>query len=288
METAIEIQNLTKNYGKKQALSEVNLTIPQGMFGLLGPNGAGKTTLMKILTTLVKKTDGEVRICGVPVENSRQIRDMTGYLPQDFSMYGNMSAYEALDYLAVLSGMGRAERKARVPEALEKVNLLEKRRTKVRAMSGGMKRRLGIAQAIIHDPKVLIVDEPTAGLDPEERVRFRNLLCETAKDRIVLLSTHIVGDIEATCENIAVLNQGRICFKGRVSELLSLAEGKVYSAEIAAAELEKVKEKYTVTGILTTGGMANIKIIADEKPFPHARQIQPDVEDAYMYLMSGK
>lgn len=288
METVIEIQNLTKNYGKKQALSEVNLTIPQGMFGMLGPNGAGKTTLMKILTTLVKKTDGEVRICGVPVENSRQIRDMTGYLPQDFSMYGNMSAYEALDYLAVLSGMGRAERKARVPEALEKVNLLEKRRTKVRAMSGGMKRRLGIAQAIIHDPKVLIVDEPTAGLDPEERVRFRNLLCETAKDRIVLLSTHIVGDIEATCENIAVLHQGRICFKGRVSELLSLAEGKVYSAEIAAAELEKVKEKYTVTGILTTGGMANIKIIADEKPFPHARVIQPDVEDAYMYLMSGK
>ena len=288
MEMSIEIQNLTKNYGKKQALSEVNLQISQGMFGLLGPNGAGKTTLMKVLTTLIKKTNGEVKICGVPVENSRQIRNMTGYLPQDFSMYGNMNAYEALDYLAVLSGMGRAERKVKVPQMLEKVNLLEKKRTKVKAMSGGMKRRLGIAQAIIHDPKVIIVDEPTAGLDPEERVRFRNLLCEIAKDRIVLLSTHIVGDIEATCENIAVLNQGKICFNGKVTELLSLVEGKVYSAEIKAVELEKVKEKYLVTGMLTTGSVANVKIIADEKPFPQAKMVQPDVEDAYMYLMHRK
>ncbi len=288
METAIEIRNLTKNYGKKQALSAVNLTIPQGMFGLLGPNGAGKTTLMKILTTLLQKTEGEVKICGIPVENSKEIRQMTGYLPQDFSMYGNMSAYEALDYLAVLSGVSRAERKSKVPEMLEKVNLLEKQKTKVKSMSGGMKRRLGIAQAIIHDPRVIIVDEPTAGLDPEERIRFRNLLCEIAKDRIVLLSTHIVGDIEATCENIAVLNQGKLCFQGKVAELLSFVEGKVYSAEIAAVELEKVKAKYMVTGILTTGTSANIKIIAEEKPFPQAKRVQPDVEDAYMYLMNRK
>ena len=288
MDVSIEIHGLTKNYGKKQALSGVDLEIRQGMFGLLGPNGAGKTTLMKVLTTLLTKTDGEVKICGIPVENSRQIRNMTGYLPQDFSMYGNMNAYEALYYLAVLSGMSKAQRKAKVPEMLEKVNLLEKRRTKVRSMSGGMKRRLGIAQAIIHDPKVIIVDEPTAGLDPEERVRFRNLLCEIAKDRIVLLSTHIVGDIEATCENIAVLNKGQICFNGKVTELLSLVEGKVYSAEIAAVELEKIKQKYMVTGILTTGSTANVKIIADSQPFPEAKQVQPDVEDAYMYLMHNK
>lgn len=286
METAIEIRNLTKNYGKKQALSSVNLTIPQGMFGLLGPNGAGKTTLMKILTTLLQKTEGDVRICGIPVENSREIRRMTGYLPQDFSMYGNMSVYEALDYLAVLSGVSRAERKRRVPEMLEKVNLLEKQKTKVKSMSGGMKRRLGIAQAIIHDPRVIIVDEPTAGLDPEERIRFRNLLCELAKNRIVLLSTHIVGDIEATCENIAVLNQGRLCFQGMVAQLLSFVEGKVYSAEISEAELEKVKAKYIVTGILAMGSSAHVKIIAEEKPFPQAKQVQPDVEDAYVYLMS--
>ena len=288
METAIEIRNLTKNYGKKQALSAVNLTIPQGMFGLLGPNGAGKTTLMKILTTLLQKTEGDVKICGIPVENSREIRHMTGYLPQDFSMYGNMSAYEALDYLAMLSGVSKAERKSKVPEMLEKVNLLEQQKTKVKSMSGGMKRRLGIAQAIIHDPRVIIVDEPTAGLDPEERIRFRNLLCEIAKDRIVLLSTHIVGDIEATCENIAVLNQGRLCFQGKVAELLSFVEGKVYSAEIVAVELEKVKAKYMVTGILAMGSSANVKIIAEEPPFPQAKRVQPDVEDAYMYLMNKR
>ncbi len=288
METSIEILDLTKNYGKKQALSKVNLTIPRGMFGLLGPNGAGKTTLMKVLTTLIPKTAGEVKICGVPVEESRKIRSMTGYLPQDFSMYGNMSVYEALDYLAVLSGMGKTERKIKVPEVLDQVNLLEKKRGKVRSLSGGMKRRLGIAQAIIHQPEVIIVDEPTAGLDPEERVRFRNLLCEIAKDRIVLLSTHIVGDIEATCENIAVLDQGKICFNGKVKELLSIVEGKVYSTEIAASELERVKQKYMVTGILTAGTAATVKIIADERPFPHAKQVQPDVEDAYMYLMNKK
>lgn len=285
MDISIEIQGLTKYYGKKKALSEVSLSIPQGMFGLLGPNGAGKTTLMKVLTTLLEKTDGKVTICGVPIENSRQIRKMTGYLPQDFSMYGNMNVYEALDYLAVLSGMSRSERKRKVPEMLEKVNLLEKQKIRVRSMSGGMKRRLGIAQAIIHDPRVIIVDEPTAGLDPEERVRFRNLLCEIAKDRIVLLSTHIVGDIEATCENIAVLNQGKICFDGQVSDLLSLVEGKVYSAEIETSDLEKIKQKYMVTGILVTGNTANIKIIADENPLTRAKQVRPDVEDAYMYLM---
>ncbi len=286
-ETAIEIRNLTKNYGKKQALSEINLTIPRGMFGLLGPNGAGKTTLMKILATLLQKTEGQVNICGVPVENCKEIRKMTGYLPQDFSMYGNMSAYEALDYLAVLSGMSRAERIRKVPEMLAVVNLTEKRKTKVKSMSGGMKRRLGIAQAIIHDPKVIIVDEPTAGLDPEERIRFRNLLCEIAKDRVVLLSTHIVGDIEATCENIAVLNQGKVCFQGKVTELLSSVEGKVYSAEIPAEELERVKENHMVTGILTTGSTANVKVIAETKPFPQARPVRPDVEDAYMYLMNS-
>ncbi len=285
MEISIEIQGLTKYYGKKQALSGVSLSIHQGMFGLLGPNGAGKTTLMKVLTTLLEKTEGEVKICGVPIENRKQIRNMTGYLPQEFSMYGNMNAYEALDYLAVLSGMSKQERKDKVPEMLENVNLWEKRKTKVKSMSGGMKRRLGIAQAIIHDPKVIIVDEPTAGLDPEERVRFRNLLCEIAKERIVLLSTHIVGDIEATCENIAVLNQGNICFNGKITDLLSLAEGKVYAAEISMTELEKVKQKYMVTGMLVTGTTANIKIIADEKPFPQSRQVPPDVEDAYMYLM---
>lgn len=287
MDVSITISDLTKCYGKKEALSHVNLDIPQGMFGLLGPNGAGKTTLMKVLTTLLDKTGGEVRVCGVPIENSREIRKMTGYLPQDFSMYGNMSAYEALDYLAVLSGMSKKERKEKVPQMLSKVNLLKQKKTKVRSMSGGMKRRLGIAQALIHNPKIIIVDEPTAGLDPEERVRFRNLLCEIAQDRIVLLSTHIVGDIEATCERIAVLDEGKIRFNGTVAELLKLVEGKMYSAEISTMELETVKENYLVTGILTTGSTTNVKIISEELPFSGAVSCSGDVEDAYMYLMHG-
>lgn len=285
MDTTIKITDLSKNFGSKQALKNISLDINQGMFGLLGPNGAGKTTLMKIIATLLKKSSGEVIVCGIPVEKSSEIRGLIGYLPQDFSMYGNMNAYEALDYLATLSGMKKSERKTKVPELLEKVNLLEQRKTKVKAMSGGMKRRLGIAQSMIHDPKVIIVDEPTAGLDPEERVRFRNLLCEIAKDRIVLLSTHIVGDIEATCEEIAILNQGEIVFRGTVRELLKLVENKVYTLEISTSELDMMKERYLVTGILTSGSLAKVKLIADKKPLESATLCSADVEDAYMYLM---
>ena len=251
----------------------------------MGPTGAAKTTLMKVLTTLTKKSGGEVKVCNIPVEQCVQVRRIIGYLPQDFSMYGNMKASEALDYLAVLSGMSKKERAVKVPEMLERVNLGEQQNTKVKAMSGGMKRRLGIAQAIIHDPKVIVVDEPTAGLDPEERVRFRNLLCEIAKDRIVILSTHIVGDIEATCENIAVLNQGEILFRGKVSQLLEAVKGKVYMAKVSAMELPSIREKFLVTGILTNGSSANIKIISEEPPMKDAELTGPDVEDAYMYLM---
>ena len=285
MDTTIKITDLSKNFGSKQALKNINLDIHSGMFGLLGPNGAGKTTLMKTIATLLKKNSGEVVVCGVPVEKSSEIRGLIGYLPQDFSMYGNMNAYEALDYLATLSGMSKSERKKKVPEMLEKVNLWEQKKTKVKAMSGGMKRRLGIAQSMIHNPKVIIVDEPTAGLDPEERVRFRNLLCEIAKDRIVLLSTHIVGDIEATCEEIAVLNQGEIVFRGTVRELLKLVENKVYTVEISTSELEKVKKRYLVTGMLTSGSLTRVKLIAEKRPFESATPCSADVEDAYMYLM---
>ena len=285
MDTTIKITGLSKNFGSKQAQKNINLEIQSGMFGLLGPNGAGKTTLMKTIATLLKKKSGEVLVCGVPVEKCSEIRGLIGYLPQDFSMYGNMNAYEALDYLATLSGMSKSERKKKVPEMLEKVNLWEQKKTKVKAMSGGMKRRLGIAQSLIHNPKVIIVDEPTAGLDPEERVRFRNLLCEIAKDRIVLLSTHIVGDIEATCEEIAVLNQGEIVFRGTVRELLKLVENKVYTVEISTSELEKVKKRYLVTGMLTSGSLTKVKLIAEKRPFESATPCSADVEDAYMYLM---
>ena len=220
MKTEIIIENLSKNFGEVQALKNISLHIEKGMFGLIGRNGAGKTTLMRIIATLLNKSGGNITVCGIPSENPKDIRKLIGYLPQDFSVYPNMSVYEAMDYLGVLSGLTKTFRKERINELLKKVNLGSSRKLKVKALSGGMKRRLGIAQALLHDPKVLIVDEPTAGLDPEERVRFRNLLCEIAGDRIVILSTHIVEDIEKTCEKIAVLNRGELIYNGELKDFI--------------------------------------------------------------------
>lgn len=284
MENCIEIRNLNKFYGKKQAISNVNLTIEQGMFGLLGRNGAGKTTLMKILSTLLQKKDGSVTVCGVPIENAKEIRRIVGYLPQEFSMYPTMSVAEAMDYLGILSGIKTKERKKRIDLLLKKVNLTEHKSKKVKALSGGMKRRLGIAQALLNDPKVLIVDEPTAGLDPEERIRFRNLLCDVAEDRIVILSTHIVGDIEATCENLAILNDGSILYCGTVSELLETAEGKVFTKVVEKRDLPKLKQEYRITEMHTQGKKTHIRFLSDI-PVNDANSCEPNIEDAYMFYL---
>lgn len=288
MSTEIKIEKLTKCYGKKKALDEVNLTIQKGMFGLLGRNGAGKTTLMKVLATLLPTKEGAITICGINIEKAAQIRNIIGYLPQEFSMYANMTIYEAMDYLGVLSGVSKKERKERIPELLKKVNLEKDSRKKVKALSGGMKRRLGIAQAILHDPKVLIVDEPTAGLDPEERIRFRNLLCEIAENRIVILSTHIVGDIEATCEHIAVLDSGRILYDGTVNQLVKIAQGKIFSAEVSREEIAMIKTKFPLISMVSQGNRVHIRFVAKEKPFENAVSCEANVEDAYMYLMYEK
>lgn len=290
METEILLNQVNKFYGNKQALCDVNLHIEQGMFGLLGRNGAGKTTLMKVITTLLPASSGDIHVCGIPVKEERSVRSIIGYLPQDFSMYGNMTVYEAMDYLGVLSGLDKKTRKERIPELLRRVNLQNNNRTKVKAMSGGMKRRLGIAQAILHDPKVLIVDEPTAGLDPEERVRFRNLLSEIADDRIVILSTHIVGDIEATCEKIAIMDAGNIIFNGTVAELLEHADGKIYTATVSKIEIEDIKKRYLVTNMLRMPTEVTVRFVAglEEEVFEGATSCTPNVEDAYMYLMHEK
>lgn len=218
----IKISNLSKQFGNKTALDDVSLEINSGMFGLLGRNGAGKTTLMRILTTLLTKTSGNITICDIPIEKAREIRKIVGYLPQDFSMYPNMTVYEAMDYLGVLSEIPFKKRKGMVLELLDKVNLYDCQKVRIKALSGGMKRRLGIAQAIMHDPKVIIVDEPTAGLDPEERMRFKNLLSDISKDKIVILSTHIIEDIEETCENVAILNSGKVIYNDKTEKLSTL------------------------------------------------------------------
>ena len=282
----IEIQNVNKFYGKKHALKDINLTINQGMFGLLGRNGAGKTTLMKTLAGLHQKKSGSITVCGIPIENTKEIRSITGYLPQDFSMYPNMTVRDALDYLGTLSDMPKSERTERMNMLLKKVNLTEHQHKKVKALSGGMKRRLGIAQALLHDPKVLIVDEPTAGLDPEERIRFRNLLTDASEERIVILSTHIVGDIEASCEDIAIMNDGRILWQGTVTELIDNARGKVFTVSIQKKYLTQIKKNYIVTGMLIQGEYNTVRIISDTVPdLQNAVPDEPNCEDAYMYCL---
>lgn len=285
MENCIEIKELNKFYGKKkQALSNVSLTIEQGMFGLLGRNGAGKTTLMKTLATLLQKQSGSISVCGIPIENAKEIRKIVGYLPQDFSMYPTMTVAEAMDYLGVLSGISTQERKERIELLLAKVNLTEHKGKKVKALSGGMKRRLGIAQALLNDPKVLIVDEPTAGLDPEERIRFRNLLCDVAEDRIVILSTHIVGDIEATCEKLAILNEGSILYCGTVADLLDTAKGKVFSKTVDKRDLPKLKKEYNIIGMHSKGNKTYIRFVSDVV-VSNAENCEPNIEDAYMLYL---
>ena len=282
----IVINNLSKNYGKKSALKNVSVTIHSGMYGLLGRNGAGKTSLMRILATLSVPSSGENSMNGIPIKETTEIREIVGYLPQDFSFYRNMSVYGAMDYLGLLSNIPDKVRKERISALLEQVNLKENVRTKVKALSGGMKRRLGIAQALLHNPQILIVDEPTAGLDPEERIRFRNLLSEFAEDRIVILSTHISSDVESSCENIGVLDNGRMIWSGGTEELVKQAEGKVYLISAAKKKDKLIKEKYTVLNIIASGSGTQYRVLSDTPPEEKHILQDPTLEDGYMYLLS--
>ena len=282
----IEINNLSKKYGKKTVLKNVSVTISSGMFGLLGRNGAGKTSLMRILATLSVASGGEISINGISSKETCKIREIVGYLPQDFSFYRNMSVYGAMDYLGLLSNIPDKIRRERISTLLEKVNLKEDMKTKVRALSGGMKRRLGIAQALLHDPQVLIVDEPTAGLDPEECIRFRNLLSEFAEDRIVIFSTHISSDVESSCENIGVLDNGRMVWNGATEELVKQAEGKVYLISADKKQDKLIKEKYTVLNIIISRSGIQYRVLSDKPPEEKHILQPPTLEDGYMYLLS--
>lgn len=282
----IVINNLSKNYGKKSALENVSVTIHSGMYGLLGRNGAGKTSLMRILATLSVPSSGEISMNDIPIKETAKIREIVGYLPQDFSFYRNMSVYGAMDYLGLLSSIPDKVRKERISALLEQVNLKENMRTKVKALSGGMKRRLGIAQALLHNPQILIVDEPTAGLDPEERIRFRNLLSEFAEGRIVILSTHISSDVESSCENIGVLDNGRMIWCGGTEELVKQAEGKVYLISAAKKKDKLIKEKYTVLNIIASGSGTQYRVLSDTPPEEKHILQDPTLEDGYMYLLS--
>jgi ABC-2 type transport system ATP-binding protein len=288
----IKIENLNKVYRNgNYALKNLNLEIPKGMFGLLGPNGAGKSTLMRILVTLMKPSGGRVLVNDLDLaKNRREIRAMLGYLPQDFSFFSKLKTYEFLDYTARLAGMKNgAARKAAVDQMLEEVGLYEARDRNANKLSGGMKRRLGIAQALINNPKIIIVDEPTTGLDPEERIRFRNLLSNiSTRDVIIILSTHIVGDISSTCHNMALLNKGELAFSGSPEELVKKAEGNVWLIEATEAEYLEINEKYPVISTIPTEGGWEVQVVASEINGYYGRQIEPNLEHAYVHYMENK
>ena len=289
---SISIRSLNKVYPNgNHALKNINLDIPTGMFGLLGPNGAGKSTLMRILVALMEPSSGEINVFGYDLLKQRkEVRSILGYLPQDFRFFAKYKTYEFLDYAARLSGMNNSkQRRKAVDEMLESVGLYDVRERYANRLSGGMKRRLGIAQALIHNPKLIIVDEPTTGLDPEERIRFRNLLGEISKkDVSIILSTHIVGDISSTCNYMALMNKGELAFLGSPQEMLKEAEGKVWRIQISGDELPIIDKKYPVITTIPSGLGWEVQVVADEIEGYDADPYPPNLEHAYVYYMEKK
>ena len=266
----------------------MNLVIEPGMFGLLGPNGAGKTTLMRIMTLLQSATSGTIFFDDYDIAKDRKaIRSVLGYLPQDFRFFEKLKTWEFLDYGAGLAGIKGVKKRAEiVDEMLRKVGLFEVRDRWANRLSGGMKRRLGIAQAIIGNPRVIIVDEPTTGLDPEERIRFRNILSEVSdQDVIIILSTHIVGDISSTCKKLALLNKGELKFEGSPDDMIELAQGKVWEIFVTDQEFKDIKEKYPIISTIPSNGGWDIQVVADNLDGFGGKMITPNIEHAYVYFM---
>jgi ABC-2 type transport system ATP-binding protein len=287
MELAIE--SVSKLYrGDVWGLKEFSLTLHAGILGLVGPNGAGKSTLMRILATITQPTEGRVTWNGTDVVRAPNgLRAMLGYLPQDFGVYPNLNAVEFLEYMAAIKGLdGRAARQ-RIDELLQVVNLVDARKRPLGDYSGGMKQRVGIAQALLNDPQLLIVDEPTAGLDPEERVRFRNLLSDLSGERIVILSTHIVSDVEAAATQIALIRQGRLIRCETPEALLRGVEGKVWEWTVPSTELTALRERHLVSSTIRHSDGVHVRAVADETPAPGAEAIAPRLEDAYLYFVSN-
>lgn len=283
----IEIQNLSKSYSSGvYALRHINMNIGTGMFGLLGPNGAGKTTLMRILAGLLTPTEGRVTVLGHDLSTAagkQASKAMLGYLPQELALYPSLSAREFLDYIAILKGVtNRHARRAQIDELLDLVRLSDKANQKLKTYSGGMKRRIGIAQAMLGDPKLLIVDEPTVGLDPEERVRFRNLLSEMAQRCTVILSTHVIEDISHSCNDLAIMNKGGVLFRGAPSELIRQARGHVWSVMMRAEALD---DSLNIVSTLQLQDGVQYRVIGQPAAHYKATALEPGLEDGYIWMM---
>ena len=278
------IDRLTKQYGHKLAVDRVDLELHRGVYGLLGANGAGKTTLMRMLCGILTPTSGEIRWGGREIGSlGEEYRSLLGYLPQDFGYYPEFTAEKFLLYLAALKGIGKVQAGQKMLELLDLVGLSEERKHKIRTFSGGMKQRLGIAQALLNDPEILILDEPTAGLDPKERVRFRNLISACARDRIVLLSTHIVSDVEYIAGEILIMKEGRLIHRGAPDAITDEIDGKVWECRVAPARAEELCSRYNVGNLKNAGDKTILRIIKDEKPMDEAVPAEASLEDLYLY-----
>ncbi|TYP69624.1 ABC transporter ATP-binding protein [Paenibacillus methanolicus] len=282
----LQLEGVTKRFGRREVLQRTDLSLENGVIGLLGPNGAGKTTLLRLLATVYEPTAGSIRLNGISWSGqTEEARKRLGYLPQHVGLFPALSAQEYLDYVAILRGMASGkERGERIRRVLREVNLEEQATTKIRKFSGGMKQRLGIAQAIIHDPELLLVDEPTAGLDPEERLRFRGLVRRLAERRIVLLSTHIMEDVSMTCDSVCMMKQGRLQYFGALEEVLKLAAGKVWTTRVTADVYRQLEGRSDVRIIQASdaGGLQSLRLLAEERPIPDAQPAEPSLEEGYM------
>jgi ABC-type multidrug transport system ATPase subunit len=286
----LSLQSISKLYpGNVWGLKDFTLETGPGILGLLGPNGAGKSTLMRILATITKPTNGTVTWNETDIVRSpNRVRAVLGYLPQDFGIYPNLNAVEFLEYLAAAKGLGRKTARQRIEELLQVVNLVDARKRPLGSYSGGMRQRVGIAQALLNDPELLIVDEPTAGLDPEERVRFRNLLSELSGARIVILSTHIVSDVEACATKIALIARGQLITCAAPEELLRFVEGKVWERVVPSAELPALRQQYLTSSTMHRSDGVHLRIVAEAAPGTGALPQPPTLEDAYLYWISGR
>lgn len=281
----LEIKNISKQYNKEKfGLKDFSLTLENGILGLLGPNGAGKSTLMKIIATISQITTGSITLDGVDISKEpNAIRKILGYLPQDFGVYPNLNGYEFLEYIAAMKGVGGKHLKQRVAQLLEGVNLLEAAKKPIGTYSGGMKQRIGIAQVLLNEPKILIFDEPTVGLDPEERVRFRNLISDLADTCIVILSSHIVSDIETIADEVAIMKGGKLITKGFQNDIISTVHNKVFEIEVSSNDLQNFKDKYMVINTIRKKDMVLVRYIANEL-LAGAKVCTGTLEDAYLYL----
>lgn len=280
----LQLDRVTKQYGTKRAVDRLNLSMKVGVYGLLGANGAGKTTLMRLLCDILNPTSGEIRYDGQNIHvMGEEYRSLLGYLPQNFGYYPEFTAEKFMLYMAALKGLNRSFVQNRTEELLRLVGLEKERRKKIKTFSGGMKRRLGIAQAMLNEPEILILDEPTAGLDPKERVRFRNLISSFSKDKIVLLSTHIVSDVEYIADKIFLMKEGQILKEGTPEEITAQMNGLVWECEVDEKRAAELEYRYTIVNMKKKNGAIELRIVSDTKPDEAAISVDATLEDMYLY-----